>query len=350
MVGRILAINSTRYHLYTTIFGADSIHERLSNYYSLVGLRKLEAEMPNLNNSPQGCRDLSRSPAFGAQRRFKYEASTTPGGENVVKKRVVELDLRLTNGQTNNQASNQPTNQASTHTHTHTPQRWQQQQQATTAAATTATTTTTATVQTGRSVIPGMNPQALASTRSQLGTMLQQRLHACIVCWRLSDLEKSPAVWRNWYPQKKLAWQWKFTIFFIGGYIWLQIVVFRLSCCFLGEYLLTLTLSHTWLESRLQDDVLWFLVPGALGSPFHGGTLLPTQRKLQLMNIPSKSWSFRVTSIGRVIINRYAGMHMVFQKQTHHVYWRFAPFAMANEPLKDTHGLSFIIHLSYYCL
>ena len=23
---------------------------------------------------------------------------------------------------------------------------------------------------------------------------------------------------------------------------------------------------------------------------------------------------------------------------------------MANEPLKDTHGLSFIIHLSYYCL
>ena len=118
MVGRILAINSTRYHLYTTIFGADSIHERLSNYYSLVGLRKLEAEMPNLNNSPQGCRDLSRSPAFGAQRRFKYEASTTPGGENVVKKRVVELDLRLTNGQTNNQATNQPTKQAHTHTHT----------------------------------------------------------------------------------------------------------------------------------------------------------------------------------------------------------------------------------------
>ena len=200
MVSRILTINSSRYHLYTTIFGADSIHERLSNYYSLVRLRKLEAEMSNVNSSPQGCHILPRSPAFGAQRRFKYEASTTPGGENVVKKRVVEL--RLTNGQTNNQASNQPSKHA--HTHTHTPQQWQQQQQATTAAAAAAatTTTTTATVQTGRSVIPGMNPQALASTRSQLGTMLQQRLHACIVCWRLSDLEKSPAVWRNWYPPK----------------------------------------------------------------------------------------------------------------------------------------------------
>lgn len=110
-----------------------------------------------------------------------------------------------------------------------------------------------------------MNPQALASTRSQLGTMLQQRLHACIVCWRLSDLEKSPAAQRNWYPQKKLAWQWKFTIFLYRGIHLTSNGCFFDCHVFFGGGVLTYVAIITYLVG-IKASRWCFVVPGALVS------------------------------------------------------------------------------------
>ena len=203
-----------------------------------VGLGNLEGEMSNLSISPK-----PRSPSFGAQRRFKYEASTTPGGKNVVSYGVVQLDLFLTNKQTNKQASKQTNKQTNKHRQRH----------------------------------RHHNDDSTSNSKNNNNNNNNRATWSPCCPWNIptgpGEYEKSA-----WEDASTVA-PWMHSMLETLFPIWRKVPL-KNSCCSVQELVLiyfSIILIIFWVG--LKDSRWCFVIPGAFEALFHGEHLCPPQSK-----------------------------------------------------------------------
>lgn len=146
------------------------------------------------------------------------------------------------------------------------------------------------------------------------------------------------------YTPKKTSMTMEIHHFFcIGGYIWLQMVVFSIVTVFFGGS--TYLRCHYHILGWNQGFKMMFCGSRCISIPFMVEHWCPPKGSCSWWTYQAKVGpcvSLQSEELSSIVIR----VSIWYSKSKRTMcYWRFAPFAMVNEPFKDTHGLSCIIHL-----